>query len=329
MILPAEATGIERTVKSTLAYILINRDGAGIQPGSRSYERSWIRDGSMTAAALMRFGFQEQAREFVDWYAQYQFDSGKIPCVVDHRGPDPVPENDSHGQFIMAVMNVYRFDGDEEFLRNHWPRVQKAVAYIESLRAQRMTDAYANPQPTARHQEPNKPAVSMHAFHGLMPESISHEGYSAKPMHSYWDDFFTLRGLKDAAEMARVLGAGADAQRYQVLADDFANSLCASIRMAMHAHQVDYIPGCASWVTSMQRRPLLRCGRVERSAGCRGPRWIVRLTCIGSDFCAAATIRASPGPITPPTSCDAWAAWCFLATLTCSFTNKSPKTPWS
>ena len=29
-----------------------------------------------------------------------------------------------------------------------------------------------------------------------MPESISHEGYSAKPMHSYWDNFFALLGLR-------------------------------------------------------------------------------------------------------------------------------------
>ena len=33
---------------------------------------------------------------------------------------------------------------------------------------------------------------------GLVTESISHEGYSAKPVHSYWDDFWALRGLDDA-----------------------------------------------------------------------------------------------------------------------------------
>ena len=43
-------------------------------------------------------------------------------------------------------------------------------------------------------------------FCGLMPQSISHEGYSAKPMHSYWDDFFALRGYKDAAVIATTFG---------------------------------------------------------------------------------------------------------------------------
>src|SRR5688572_32745584 len=36
---------IEATLRAQLQYILINRDGPSIQPGSRSYERSWIRDG--------------------------------------------------------------------------------------------------------------------------------------------------------------------------------------------------------------------------------------------------------------------------------------------
>jgi hypothetical protein len=107
-----------------------------------------------------------------------------------------------------------------------------------------MTREFADPNTTITRQEPGKPAVNQRAFNGLMPESISHEGYSAKPMHSYWDDFFTLRGLKDAAEMARILGAGADAKQYQDLADDFADTLYASIEMAMKAHEIDYIPGC-------------------------------------------------------------------------------------
>jgi len=244
LLVPERAAELVDTVRSTLAYILINRDGPAIQPGSRSYERSWIRDGLLTATAMLRFGLDREAREFVDWYAPYQFESGKVPCVVDRRGPDPVPENDSHGQFIMAVMNVFRFGGDQVFLRTHWPRVKKAVDYIAALRAERMTDAYANPRTTATRQEPNKPAVGLHAFYGLVPESISHEGYSAKPMHSYWDNFFTLRGLKDAAAMAVVLGKSAEAERYQALADDFARTLYASIQLAMRAHEIDYIPGC-------------------------------------------------------------------------------------
>ncbi|MBM2845807.1 MAG: putative secreted protein [Bacteroidetes bacterium] len=41
--LPPSAQPIINTIKSNLAYIFINQDGPRIQPGSRNYERSWIR----------------------------------------------------------------------------------------------------------------------------------------------------------------------------------------------------------------------------------------------------------------------------------------------
>ena len=45
----------------------------------------------------------EVAKEFLLWYADYQFANGKIPCCVDVRGADPVPENDSGGEFLFLV----------------------------------------------------------------------------------------------------------------------------------------------------------------------------------------------------------------------------------
>src|SRR5262249_32884911 len=113
--LPPSAAAVSDTFRAMQAYILINRDGPAIQPGSRPYERSWIRDGSMTSAALLATGHTDEARQFIDWYAQRQYDNGRVPCVVDSRGPDPVPEHDSTGQYIDAVANVYRFTHDREF----------------------------------------------------------------------------------------------------------------------------------------------------------------------------------------------------------------------
>ncbi|MBX3381868.1 MAG: hypothetical protein KF805_17370, partial [Phycisphaeraceae bacterium] len=47
---------LENTFRTALAHILINRDGPAIQPGSRTYERSWIRDGCLTSSALLATG---------------------------------------------------------------------------------------------------------------------------------------------------------------------------------------------------------------------------------------------------------------------------------
>ena len=98
--LPESANRIVKAYRANLAYILINRDKTGIQPGSRSYDRSWIRDGALTSSALLKSGIVKEVKEFIDWYSLHIFENGKVPCVVDFRGPDPVPENDSHGEYI-------------------------------------------------------------------------------------------------------------------------------------------------------------------------------------------------------------------------------------
>ena len=226
--LPASASYLADTVRSNVGFILVNRDGAAIQPGSRSYERSWIRDGSLTSAALLRLGHEDAVREFIEWYAPYQFENGKVPCCVDRRGADPVPEHDSHGQLIFIIAEYYRYTKDRAFLESMWPYVKKAVEYIDFLRKQRMTPDYLKPE--------------KRAFYGLVPESISHEGYSAKPMHSYWDDFFVLKGLKDSAEIAVVLGK-AEAVELAAMRDEFRRNLLDSITLSMAMHNIDYIPG--------------------------------------------------------------------------------------
>jgi len=229
--LPPAAEPLVKTLRTTLAYILINRDRRALQPGSRSYDRSWIRDGALTSAALLRLGHAEEVRDFIEWYAPYQYTSGKVPCCVDSRGADPVPEHDSHGELIYLIGEHYRFTRDRAFLSKMWPHVEKAVAHLESLRQQRRTPEYR--------------ALGKIAFFGLLPESISHEGYSAKPVHSYWDDFWALKGLKDAALLAGVLGKEELARRYAALSDEFGNDLHASLRRTMAERGIAYIPGSA------------------------------------------------------------------------------------
>ncbi len=230
--LPESANRIVNTYKSNLAYILVNRDLAGIQPGSRSYERSWIRDGALTSSALLKSGIVTEVKDFIDWYTANQYENGKVPCVVDHRGPDPVPENDSHGEMIYLIREYFNFTHDTTFLKSKNSNVLKAVDYIESMVAQRSSDYYKNGND------------SLHAFYGLMPESISHEGYSAKPMHSYWDDFFTLKGLKDATEIQKILGETSNYERVKKIRDTFSENLYSSLQLAMKLKKINYIPGC-------------------------------------------------------------------------------------
>lgn len=232
LMLPAAAEEVSNTFKTSLAYILVNRLGAALQPGTRSYDRSWIRDGSLICSALLATGHAGEVRKYLDWYAGFQFPDGKIPCVVDHRGADATPEHDSNGEFIYAVSQYFRYTLDTAWLRGKFDRVVKTMRFIQSLRKERKTARYRSGTPEQR------------ACYGLVPESISHEGYSDAPRHSYWDDFFILRGLKDAATIAGVLGETGLAREFGKERDDFRNDLYASMRLAMRNHRIDYIPGC-------------------------------------------------------------------------------------
>ena len=233
LILPESAKHLTDSFYANTGYILVNRHGPGLQPGSRTYDRTWIRDGSLEATALLYTGHADVVKQFLDWFKGFQYENGKIPCCVDSRGPDPVPENDSHGQYLYAVATYHRFTHDTDLLKRHWSAIVKTVAYIEQLRATRMTDEYLKGPP------------EMKVKFGLLPESISHEGYSAKPMHSYWDDIWTLRGLKDATYIAQQLGEKETAAKWAALRDDFAHTLLESISLARQIKGIDYVPGCA------------------------------------------------------------------------------------
>lgn len=227
---PAQGQALVDTLRTSLAHMLISRVGPRLQPGTRSYSRSWIRDGAMISEGLLRMGREDAVRDYVDWYAPYQFANGMVPCCVDARGSDPVPENDSHGELIFNIAEYYRYTGDHAFLERMWPHVLGAYEYMEALRLSERTEENRALNP---------------AFYGMMPVSISHEGYSAKPMHSYWDNFWTLRGYKDAADVAQWLGRGDAAMRMAASRDQFREDLLNSLQEATRLHGIDFLPGAA------------------------------------------------------------------------------------
>ena len=215
------------TVASALAHILITRDGPMLKPGTRSYDRAWIRDGAMMSEALLRMGRADVARAFADWYGPHQFPSGKVPCCVDFRGADPVPENDSQGEYIFLVAELYRYTHDRAALQREWPHVLAAARYMDELRQSERTRQNSNLQ------------------FGLMPASISHEGYSTKPQYSLWDDFWALRGYRDAAWLASAVGSP-EAARLAASRDLFAADLHSAILASRDHWHIAFIPGATS-----------------------------------------------------------------------------------
>jgi hypothetical protein len=139
-----------------------------------------------------------------------------------------VPENDSHGEFIFSVAEFWRHTGDRAFVEKLWPQVDAAVRYMEQLRQSERT--------SVQRRTP---------LYGLMPASISHEGYSAKPMHSYWDNFWALAGYRDAQRLAEVLGHTQRAAELARQRDEFSIDLQASLVAAVVYHGIPFLPGAA------------------------------------------------------------------------------------
>ena len=228
---PARAQRQIDTLRSSLAQILMTRDGPILRPGTRSYGRSWIRDGAMISESLLRLGHDDIAADYLRWFAPHQFESGRVPCCVDARGADPIPENDSNGQLIFLAAEVFRYTGDRSLLETVWRRIEAAARYMDQLRTSE--------------RGPRNLTPKRRMLFGLFPPSISHEGYASKPAYSYWDVFWGLRGYKDAVAIASALGKREIANQFAQQLAEFRRDVHASFRSSARVHGIGYVPGAA------------------------------------------------------------------------------------
>lgn len=225
-------------LRAQAAYMLINQSGHAMQPGPRNYNRSFIRDGAATAAILLRMGMSETARDYLHWYAGHAVHpNGLVSPILNDDGSVNTGfgsdlEHDSQGQFIWLVAEIARLDGGAASVRDYQDEVKRALRFLQELRERTIVPGYQ-----AGREAPER-------FHGIIAPSISHEGYPV-PTHSYWDDYWALKGWHDGAWLAEQWGdretaAWARAQ-YAALRD----SMSASMRATMKWKGIDYIPASA------------------------------------------------------------------------------------
>ena len=232
---PEPAIQLFEKMQTHVAQILVNADGPELKPGSRAYAHTWMRDGAVMASALLEAGQFERAREFIEWYLKHEA-NGFVPSGYDALGPSSAVEQDSHGELLWIVGEYFRFTHDRAFLASVWPSVQRIVANIEELRGSPSTPAEQDAEQAADR------------CGDLMPKSISHEGYP-RPVCAYWDNYWTLAGLKAAAEMAPYIadaggggGVGPDALRFATIRDEFAEALKHQIRSDIERFALPYVP---------------------------------------------------------------------------------------
>jgi hypothetical protein len=221
---------IVNTLKSNIAYIIAQKDSRALQPGSDNYDRSWMRDGAVMGAALLRTGYFTKVKDYLGWVASFQGEDGLIPPIIHSEGyvDDRFNEWDSQGEFIFLVSDYYKFTKDREFLEQVFPSVVTACTFLETLRKQRLTPEYENTR-----------------FYGILPPSICHEGYQEGGMHCYWDDFWALEGWQEARKMAGILGRNDPIPWIDNEEKDFRKCLVDSITRTMGGLGIEYIPGSA------------------------------------------------------------------------------------
>jgi hypothetical protein len=220
-------------VRSNLAYLLINMDGPAIQPGTRNYEHSWIRDGSISATAMALFGVEQPVRAYVRWFSSLVREDGFVPFILRARdGQMPEwtadwAEYDSFGQFAYLVREYFELTGDRETLDMAWPKVKAALDRASALRRQRLGPEWEGTE-----------------FEGILPPSNSHEGYFPA-QHSYWDDFTLLRGYQDGERLAQLVGDEQSAQRFAREGSLLRSALSQSIERVRQRDALETIPASA------------------------------------------------------------------------------------
>lgn len=215
--LPAVANQVVSSFYANAGYLLVNRDGPALHAGGRLGDRVRMADAALEAATLLRIGRSDVVRELLDWYA-----ASAAPNAARTTATEP-------GAFIYAAVEYFRFTHDRVMADRLWPAVYRAASHIDSLRQQRRT---------AEYQSGDK-----RVFYGILPPSASRDG-AARRMHDYADDFFALRGLKDAVELARALSRPEETQ-LAALRDELRRDLFASLQFAMVQQRVDFLPRAA------------------------------------------------------------------------------------
>jgi len=178
------------------------------------------------------------SRDYLKWYSDRAVHpNGLVSPILDedgsvNRGFGSDLEHDSQGQLIWLVAEIARVDGGPASVREFQPKVKLALQFLEELRNRTLAPNYA-----ADREAPAR-------FRGIIAPSISHEGYSV-PTHSYWDDYFALKGWHDGAWLADGWGDKELASYARKQYDLLRQSMRASLQATIDWKKIDFIPASA------------------------------------------------------------------------------------
>lgn len=209
------------SLPASVGYLLLANDPDGPHPGSLAHDAVWVRDAAYTGLALLQAGHADTVKNYLPAIFDAQEASGRVPPIQGESIPWDDDEWDSQGQAIFLTAAYYRYTGDLDTLRAYYPNIRRAAEFLVELRTQ-----------TTKADD---------ATRGLLPPSLSAEDIGPADHHHYWDDFWAVAGLEEAAYAAALLGESGDAAWMQAEADNLRAAILESVESVMGADP-PYIP---------------------------------------------------------------------------------------
>ncbi|MCX7625612.1 MAG: hypothetical protein N2Z21_05310 [Candidatus Sumerlaeaceae bacterium] len=195
------------------ATLLLLHDGANITAGPFTYHRHWFRDAAFMLNALEKLGYNMLCRQVLATYPARQWKNGYF-CA--QKG-----EWDSNGEAIWSLVEHARFTRDMHFLGEVYPAIRRGAQWIEHKR--------------------HDVTITKKKPRGLLPAGFSAEHLGPNDFY-YWDNFWSLRGLLDAAEAATLLGNRQEAEIFKTWARNYEADLKRSIEREIERNPAGVLP---------------------------------------------------------------------------------------
>jgi len=205
---------IAASIPASIGYLLLANDPDGPHPGSLAHDAVWVRDAAYTGKALLQTGHADTVRGYLDAVFAGQDENGRVPPIQGESIPWDDDEWDSQGQAMYLTVQYYRHTGEREVLEQWYPNVKLAGEFLVEL--------------LAVNAESNDPTIR-----GLLPPSLSAEDLGPADHHYYWDNFWAIAGLEEAAYAAELLGHDDDAEWMLQTAADLREAVLLSIEAVM------------------------------------------------------------------------------------------------
>jgi hypothetical protein len=178
-------------------------DGDRFTPGTFLYHEHWFRDAAFLSLGFENAGLGELVAPKMDLLRTRQKRNGLFRSQTG--------EWDSNGQAIWTLALHLRRGGDPALAERHWNQVTRGCDWIRRERSR-----------TRDERAPHR---------GLLPAGFSAEHFGPND-HYFWDDFWSVSALEEAAWMASLTGRTKDAERLLEESADFRTDLEAALAWA-------------------------------------------------------------------------------------------------